>query len=196
MPKAKGGVRDGSQYLDIGALFGGEHVVRTTEVVGKRPVGRPKGSTKRMRSAEASTSAAAAADNIQEAGDQTSDEGDKDTVGAALKEKRAAVARVRQWFEGEPRDEELICIACSHNHKIPTKIKSVLDGLRKHVASDKHKKCAIAYDRWLMRGKCTPPCFDQCPQCPPRFHMWIFKVPWFPLQQLNIGARLPSSWRR
>jgi hypothetical protein len=30
------------------------------------------------------------------------------------------VARVRQWFKGEPEDEELICIACSHIHKIPT----------------------------------------------------------------------------
>jgi hypothetical protein len=72
----------------------------------KRPVGRPKGSTKRMRSDEASTSAAAAADDIQEEGIQTRDEGDKgtvdkDTVEAALREKRAAVARVRQWFEGD-----------------------------------------------------------------------------------------------
>jgi hypothetical protein len=127
MPKAKAGVRDGSRYLDIRASLGGEHVVRTT-VVGKRPVGRHKGST--MRSAEASTSAAAAADDIQEEGNQTSDEGDKDTVDkdtveAALREKRAPVARVRQWFEGEPGDEELICIACSHIHKIPT-IESVV----------------------------------------------------------------------
>jgi hypothetical protein len=119
MPKAKAGVLDGSRYLDIGALLGGEHVVRTAEVVGKRPVGRSKGS-KRMRSAEASTSAAAAAYDIQEEGNQTSDGGDKDTVEAALREKRAPVARVRQWFEGEPGDEELICIACSHIHKIPT----------------------------------------------------------------------------
>jgi hypothetical protein len=128
MPKAKAGVLDGSRYLDIRALLGGEHVVRTTEVVGKRPVGRPKGSTKRMRSAEAS--AAAAADDIQEEGNQTSDKGDqdtadkgtvdKDTVEAALREKRAPVARGRQWFEGEPADEELICIACSHIHKILT----------------------------------------------------------------------------
>jgi hypothetical protein len=73
MPKAKAGVVDGSQYLDIGALLGGEHVVRTTKVVGKRPVRRPKGSTQRMRSAEASTSAAAAADDIQEEGNQTSE---------------------------------------------------------------------------------------------------------------------------
>jgi hypothetical protein len=112
MPKAKAGVPDGSQYLDIGALLVGEHVVRTAEVVGKRPVGRPKDSTKRMRSAEASTAAAAAANDIQEEGNQTSDEGgndtvDKDTVEAALREKRATVARVRQWFEGEPGDEEL-----------------------------------------------------------------------------------------
>jgi hypothetical protein len=67
-----------------------------------------------MRSAEASTSAAAAADDIQEEGNQTSDEGDKDTVDkgtvdkdtveAALREKREPVARVRQWFEGEPGD--------------------------------------------------------------------------------------------
>jgi hypothetical protein len=112
----------------------------TTEVVGKWPVGRPKGSTKRMRSAKASTSADAAADDIQEEGNQTSDEGDKDTVDkgtvdkdtvdkgtvdkdtveAVLREKRAPVARVRQWFEGEPGDKELICIACSHFHKIPT----------------------------------------------------------------------------
>jgi hypothetical protein len=130
MPKAKAGVLDGSRYLDIRALLGGKHVVRTTEVVGKRPVGRPKGSTERMRSAEASTSAAAAADDIQEEGNRTSDEGDKDTVDkgtvdkdtveAALREKRAPVARVRQWFEGEPGDEELICIACSHIYKIPT----------------------------------------------------------------------------
>jgi hypothetical protein len=70
MPKAKAGVLDGSGHLDIGALLGGEHVVRTTEVVGKRPVGRPKGSTKRMHSAEASTSAAAAADDTQEEGNQ------------------------------------------------------------------------------------------------------------------------------
>jgi hypothetical protein len=127
MPKAKAGVLDGSRYLDIRALLGGEHVVRTTEVVGKRPVGQPKGSTKRMRSAGASTSAAAAADDIQEEGNQTSDEGDKDTVDkgtvdkdtveAALREKRGPVARVRQWLEGEPGDEELIC---SHIHKIPT----------------------------------------------------------------------------
>jgi hypothetical protein len=98
MPKAKSRVLDGSQYLVIGAILGGEHVVRTTEVVGKRPVGRPKGSTKRMRSAEASTSAAAAADDIQEEGNQTSDKRDKDTVDkdtveAALRETRAAVAR-------------------------------------------------------------------------------------------------------
>jgi hypothetical protein len=96
--------------------------------VGKWPVGRPKGLTK--RSAEASTSAAAAADDIQEEGNRTSDEGDKDTVDkgtvdkdtveALLREKRAPVARVRQWFEGEPGDKELICIACSHIHKIPT----------------------------------------------------------------------------
>jgi hypothetical protein len=45
MPKAKAGVR----YLDIGALLGGEHVVRTTEVMVKRPVVQPTGSTKRMR---------------------------------------------------------------------------------------------------------------------------------------------------
>jgi hypothetical protein len=80
MPKAKGGVLGRLQYLDIGALLGGEHVVRTTEVVGKQPVGRPKGSTKRMQSAEASTAAAAAAEDIQEEGNQTSDGGDKDTV--------------------------------------------------------------------------------------------------------------------
>jgi hypothetical protein len=130
MPKAEAAVLDGSRYLDIRALLGGEHVVRTTEVVGKRSVGRLKGSTKRMRSAEASTSAAAAAEDIQEEGNQTIDEGDKDimdkgtvdkdTVEAALREKRAPVARVRQWIEGEPGDEELICIACSHIHKIPT----------------------------------------------------------------------------
>jgi hypothetical protein len=30
------------------------------------------------------------------------------------------VARVRQWFEGEPGDEELTCIACSHIHKMLT----------------------------------------------------------------------------
>jgi predicted aconitase len=130
MPKAKAGVLDGSQYLDIGALLGAEHVVRTTEVVGKRPVGRPKGSTKRMRSAAASSSAAAAAHDIQEEGNQASDEGDedtvdkdtvdKDTVEAALREKSAAVARVGQWFESEPGDEELICIACSHIHQILT----------------------------------------------------------------------------
>jgi hypothetical protein len=100
MPKAKAAVLDGSRYLDIRALPGGEHVVRTTEVVGKRPVGRPKGSTKRMRSAEASTFAAAASDDIQEEGNQTSDEGDKDTVDkntvdkdtveAALREKKAS----------------------------------------------------------------------------------------------------------
>jgi hypothetical protein len=128
MPKAKAGILGGSRYLDIGALLGGEQFVRTSEVVGKRPVGRPKGSTKSMRSAEASTSAAAAADDIREEGNQTSDEGakdtvdkgtvDKDTVEAALREKRAAVARA--CFEGEPGDEELICIACSPTHKIPT----------------------------------------------------------------------------
>jgi hypothetical protein len=33
---------------------------------------------------------------------------DKGTVEAALREKGAHVARVRQWFEGEPGDEELI----------------------------------------------------------------------------------------
>jgi hypothetical protein len=50
MPKAKAGVR----HLDIRALIGGEHVVRTTEVMVKRPVVRPTGSTKRMDSADAS----------------------------------------------------------------------------------------------------------------------------------------------
>jgi hypothetical protein len=124
MPKA--GVLDGSRYLDIRALLGGEHVVRTTEVVGKRPVGRPTGSTKSMRSAEASTSAAAAADDIQEEGNQTSDEGDmdtvdkgtvdKDAVDASLREKRAPVARVRQWFEGEPGDEEILNMHCLLAH--------------------------------------------------------------------------------
>jgi hypothetical protein len=68
MPKAKAGLLYGSRYLDIRALLGGEHVVRTTEVVGKRPVGRPTGSTQLMRSAEASTSAAAAADDIHKKG--------------------------------------------------------------------------------------------------------------------------------
>jgi murein DD-endopeptidase MepM/ murein hydrolase activator NlpD len=95
-------------------------------------VGRPTSSTKRMSSAEASaeasTSAAAAADDVQEEGNQTNDDGDndtvdkgtvdKDTVEAALREKRAPVARVRQWFEGEPEEKELICIACPHTHKI------------------------------------------------------------------------------
>jgi hypothetical protein len=100
MPKAKAEVLDASRYLDIRALLGGEHVVRTTGVVGKRPVGRPKGSTKsmRMRSAEASTSAAAAADDIQEEGNQTSDEGDKDTVDKGTVDKDTVEAALREWW--------------------------------------------------------------------------------------------------
>jgi hypothetical protein len=126
MPKAKAGVLDGSRYLDIRALLGGEHVVRTTEV-GKRPVWRPKGSTELMRNAEASTSTAAAANDIQEEGNQTSDEGDKDAVDKGTVDKdtvEAARGRREHLWQGSGngltrtrrRRANMHCLlACSQN---------------------------------------------------------------------------------